>query len=148
MGLNFRKSIKIAPGIRVNISKKGLSSVSVGGKGARVNVSKKGTRTTVGIPGTGLSYTTNTSYKKSKGAFNEPVHLIQQEGLGKEKRNILVSILLWIGILCVAVYALYAGYPWVATAAFSTLAAILVILVLRKVPASNGEQTSKPTTQK
>ncbi|WP_435889813.1 DUF4236 domain-containing protein [Acinetobacter baumannii] len=48
MGLNFRKSIKIAPGIRVNISKKGLSSVSVGGKGARVNVSKKGTRTTVG----------------------------------------------------------------------------------------------------
>ncbi|MEW4938660.1 DUF4236 domain-containing protein, partial [Acinetobacter baumannii] len=67
MGLNFRKSIKIAPGIRVNISKKGLSSVSVGGKGARVNVSKKGTRTTVGLPGTGLSYTTNTSYKKSKG---------------------------------------------------------------------------------
>lgn len=49
MGLNFRKSIKIAPGIRVNISKKGLSSVSVGGKGARVNVSKKGTRTTVGL---------------------------------------------------------------------------------------------------
>ncbi|EOI0066260.1 DUF4236 domain-containing protein, partial [Acinetobacter baumannii] len=25
MGLNFRKSIKIAPGIRVNVSKKGLS---------------------------------------------------------------------------------------------------------------------------
>ncbi|MDA3542805.1 DUF4236 domain-containing protein [Acinetobacter sp. AOR18_HL] len=99
MGLNFRKSIKIAPGIRVNISKKGLSSVSVGGKGARVNVSKKGTRTTVGIPGTGLSYTTNTSYKKSKGTLNDPIHLIQQEGLGKEKRNILVSILLWIGIL-------------------------------------------------
>ncbi|MGM7386204.1 DUF4236 domain-containing protein, partial [Acinetobacter baumannii] len=40
MGLNFRKSIKIAPGIRVNVSKKGLSSVSLGGKGARVNVSK------------------------------------------------------------------------------------------------------------
>nr|WP_098729260.1 DUF4236 domain-containing protein [Acinetobacter baumannii] len=99
MGLNFRKSIKIAPGIRVNISKKGLSSVSVGGKGARVNVSKKGTRTTVGIPGTGLSYTTNTSYKKSKGTLNDPIHLIQQEGSDKEKRNILVSILLWIGIL-------------------------------------------------
>ncbi len=99
MGLNFRKSIKIAPGIRVNISKKGLSSVSVGGKGARVNVSKKGTRTTVGIPGTGLSYTTNTSYKKSKGTLNDPIHLIQQEGSDKEKRNVLVTILLWIGIL-------------------------------------------------
>lgn len=98
MGLNFRKSIKIAPGIRVNISKKGLSSVSVGGKGARVNVSKKGTRTTVGLPGTGLSYTTNTSYKKSKGTLNDPIHLIQQEGSDKEKRNVLVTILLWIGI--------------------------------------------------
>ncbi|WP_228262440.1 DUF4236 domain-containing protein, partial [Acinetobacter baumannii] len=98
MGLNFRKSIKIAPGIRVNVSKKGLSSVSVGGKGARVNVSKKGTRTTVGIPGTGLSYTTNTSYKKSKGTLNDPIHLIQQEGSDKEKRNVLVTILLWIGI--------------------------------------------------
>ncbi|EPK4116823.1 DUF4236 domain-containing protein, partial [Acinetobacter baumannii] len=64
MGLNFRKSIKIAPGIRVNISKKGLSSVSVGGKGARVNVSKKGTRTTVGIPGTGLSYSKFSSHTK------------------------------------------------------------------------------------
>jgi|WetSurSiteA1Bulk_404760.scaffolds.fasta_scaffold00013_45 uncharacterized membrane protein len=55
MGFRFRKSIKIAPGVRVNIGKKG-SSVSIGGKGATVNVSKKGTRTTVGIPGTGISY--------------------------------------------------------------------------------------------
>ena len=70
----------------------------MGGKGARVNVSKKGTRTTVGIPGTGLSYTTNTSYKKSKGTLNDPIHLIQQEGSDKEK-NVLVTILLWIGIL-------------------------------------------------
>ncbi|MGA4853975.1 DUF4236 domain-containing protein [Acinetobacter haemolyticus] len=56
MGFNFRKSLKIAPGIRLNITKKGISSVSLGGKGARVNLGKKGTRTTVGLPGTGLSY--------------------------------------------------------------------------------------------
>lgn len=56
MGFNFRKSIKIMPGVRVNLTKKGVSSVSVGKNGARVNVSKKGTRTTVGLPGTGLSY--------------------------------------------------------------------------------------------
>ncbi|MHA3059661.1 DUF4236 domain-containing protein [Acinetobacter sp. ANC 4636] len=60
MGFNFRKSIKIAPGVKLNISKRGVSSVSVGTKGARVSVSKKGTRTTVGIPGSGLSYS---SYK-------------------------------------------------------------------------------------
>lgn len=44
------------PGVKLSITKKGISSVSVGKNGARVNVGKKGTKTTVGIPGTGLSY--------------------------------------------------------------------------------------------
>lgn len=57
MGFRFRKSFRIAPGIRINISKKGLSSVSLGGRGATVNVgSDRGARLTVGIPGTGVSY--------------------------------------------------------------------------------------------
>lgn len=60
MGFGFRKSFKIAPSVRLNIGKKGVSSVSVGGKGARVNVTKEGTRTTLSSPGTGLSYS---SYK-------------------------------------------------------------------------------------
>lgn len=63
MGLNFRKSFKVAPGVRLNVGKKGISSVSVGGKGARVSVSKKGTRTTVSAPGTGLSYSTFKPHK-------------------------------------------------------------------------------------
>ena len=71
MGLNFRKSIKIAPGIRVNVSKKGYQ-VFLCGKGARVNVSKKGTRTTVGIPGTGLSYSKFSSYTKKTTPRREP----------------------------------------------------------------------------
>lgn len=62
MGFRFRKSVKIAPGVRINVGKKG-SSVSIGGKGATVNFSKKGTRTTVGIPGTGISYTKNLKHK-------------------------------------------------------------------------------------
>lgn len=66
MGFNFRKSFKIAPGVRLNVGKKGISSVSVGGKGARVSVGKKGTRTTVGIPGTGLSYSSHQSFKSNK----------------------------------------------------------------------------------
>lgn len=98
MGFNFRKSIKIIPGVKLNITQKGVSSLSVGKNGARISVGKKGVRTTAGLPGTGLSYTTNTSYKKSKGTLNDPIHLIQQEGSDKEKRNVLVTILLWIGI--------------------------------------------------
>lgn len=54
MSLIFRKSIKIAPGLRVNLSKRG-ASVSFGTKGARLTASKRGVTTTTGIPGTGLS---------------------------------------------------------------------------------------------
>lgn len=66
MGLSFRKSIKIMPGVKINIGKKGVSSVSVGGRGARVNIGKKGTRTTVGLPGSGLSYSNYSSHKPKK----------------------------------------------------------------------------------
>ena len=56
MGLRFRKSFKVAPGVKVNIGKKS-SSVSFGGKGARYTVSSSGRRTkSVSIPGTGISY--------------------------------------------------------------------------------------------
>lgn len=56
MGLKFRKSFKIAPGVRVNVGKKSVG-ISAGVKGARVSVNSKGRKTTtVGLPGTGLSY--------------------------------------------------------------------------------------------
>lgn len=55
MGFRFRKSIKIFPGLRVNLSKTG-ASLSVGGRGASVNIGPRGTYGNVGLPGTGLSY--------------------------------------------------------------------------------------------
>lgn len=66
MGFRFRKSIKLAPGVRINLTKKGVSSISVGKRGATVNVGKKGTRGTVGIPGSGLSYSSYKSHNKFK----------------------------------------------------------------------------------
>ncbi len=59
MGFRFRKKIKIAPGIDLNLSKSGVSSVSAGRKGAMINLSKRGLKQTIGIPGTGLSYQTD-----------------------------------------------------------------------------------------
>ncbi|MDO4896145.1 MAG: DUF4236 domain-containing protein [Moraxella sp.] len=68
MGFRFRKSIKIMPGVRINVSKNGISSISVGKRGATANFGKKGMRGTVGIPGTGLSYSSYTPYSnKPKG---------------------------------------------------------------------------------
>jgi len=53
MGLRFRRSIKLAPGLKMNISGSGLSW-SIGGRGASVTFGKRGTYVNTGIPGTGL----------------------------------------------------------------------------------------------
>lgn len=56
MGFRFRKIISVLPGVKVNLSKSGVST-SLGGKGATVNVGSSGKKTlTLGIPGSGLSY--------------------------------------------------------------------------------------------
>ncbi|HEX9449000.1 MAG TPA: DUF4236 domain-containing protein, partial [Dongiaceae bacterium] len=55
MGFRFRKSIRLAKGLRINLSKGG-ASLSIGGQGATVNLSKRGTKVTAGLPGTGLSW--------------------------------------------------------------------------------------------
>jgi hypothetical protein len=58
MGFRFRRSARLGP-LRFNFSKGGLSSISVGGRGASFNIPVSrsgGARTTVGLPGTGLSW--------------------------------------------------------------------------------------------
>lgn len=63
MGIRFRKSIKAGPA-RVNFSKTGMG-FSVGTKGYRVTKMANGrTRKTSSIPGTGISYVTETSNSK------------------------------------------------------------------------------------
>ena len=54
-GVRFRKTIGIAPGVKINLSKTGVST-SLGGHGATVNLGTRSRTVTLGIPGTGLSY--------------------------------------------------------------------------------------------
>ena len=64
MGLRFRKSIKLCKGVKLNLGAKS-ASVSVGGKGFHQSFSTTGrTTSTVGIPGTGVSYQKSFSLKK------------------------------------------------------------------------------------
>ncbi len=59
MGFRFRRSARLGP-LRFNFANSGLSSISVGGRGASFNIPvnrRGGPRTTVGLPGTGLSWT-------------------------------------------------------------------------------------------
>jgi hypothetical protein len=53
--LRFPHNIRLAPGIRLNIGKRGLST-ALGGRRARITVIRN-TRATVSAPDTGLRYT-------------------------------------------------------------------------------------------
>ena len=56
MGLRFRRSVRIAPGIRLNLTKTGYG-MTVGPRGYHYSVHSGGRRTrTIGLPGTGLYY--------------------------------------------------------------------------------------------
>jgi hypothetical protein len=58
MGLRYRKSINLGGGFKLNLNSQSIS-VSGGARGARVTYNSKGYLTTsVGLPGTGLSYRT------------------------------------------------------------------------------------------
>lgn len=59
MAFRFRRSARLGP-LRFHFSKAGLSSISVGGRGASFNIPvarSGGARSTAGLPGTGLSWT-------------------------------------------------------------------------------------------
>lgn len=58
MPFRFRKSFKIGKGLKLNLSRSGLST-TIGGKGLSLNLGKRGAKLTTGIPGTGISKTTN-----------------------------------------------------------------------------------------
>ena len=57
MGLRVWRRVRIAPGLTVNVSRRG-ASLSAGGRGHWLTAGRRGLRGTVGIPGTGIWYTT------------------------------------------------------------------------------------------
>ena len=63
MGLRFRRRVRIFPGVWLNLSKSGVST-SIGVKGLTANLGHGKTKTTVGLPGTGLSYNETTAQPK------------------------------------------------------------------------------------
>lgn len=70
MGYRYHKSVKILPGVKINLNKKS-TSITFGGKGFHHTISSTGKNTTtVGIPGTGLSY----SKTSKSGSAISPVH--------------------------------------------------------------------------
>ncbi|MGP4041937.1 DUF4236 domain-containing protein [Gracilibacillus sp. D59] len=89
MGMRFRKSFKVAPGVRMNVGKKGVST-SIGGKGLRVNTSSKGVSVGTSIPDTGISYNKRvvggTRNKRPQRTNYERIKQQQEREIAKENQ--------------------------------------------------------------
>ena len=113
MGLRFRRSIKIAPGVRVNLNKKS-ASVTFGPKGLKHTVSTTGkSHTTVGVPGTGLSYTTSGGRPASVPAAQRPT--------SPKSKAVVLPLCIFLGVLGVHRYyvgKIGTGVIWTLTAGF------------------------------
>lgn len=71
MGFRMNKSIKIAPGVRLNVSRSGLG-YSVGGKGVRVTKHANGrVSRTLSVPGSGLSHHRTISSGRSRASNSD-----------------------------------------------------------------------------
>ena len=71
MGLRFRQSFQLFPGVRLNLGGGGISA-TIGVPGASVNLGGRGVRSTVGIPGSGISYTSNLTPRVSPSPAPNP----------------------------------------------------------------------------
>ena len=67
MGFRFRRSFRVAPGLRLNLARSGIST-SLGRRGAWLTFGPRGMRATVGLPGTGLSYSEQSPWRRPKPA--------------------------------------------------------------------------------
>ena len=80
MAWNYRKRVKVLPGVHLNFSKSGIST-SVGPKGSSVTFGKNGTYLNTSIPGTGLY-----NRQKISGVKGKSPHVTDEEnnngGLG------------------------------------------------------------------
>ena len=65
--MRLRRSIRIAPGVRINLSRSGMST-TLGGRGTSLNIGRKGTRATMGIPGSGLSFSQRVGHQAGGGS--------------------------------------------------------------------------------
>jgi hypothetical protein len=76
----FRRK-NVLPGVRFNLSKSG-PSFSFGVRGAHVTVGRRGVTRTVGIPGTGVFYTSRSG--RHTGAHSEPSRKRQRTTLARK----------------------------------------------------------------
>jgi hypothetical protein len=106
MGLRFRKSIKLTPGLRLNVGKRSVG-MSVGKRGARYSINSRGQQTrSVGIPGSGLSYRTTKTVRRGSarhGAWSTVLALVVLAVLLGPTAAKIIGSVIGVGLIAVAV---------------------------------------------
>jgi hypothetical protein len=88
MGFRFYRRVSIAPGLRLNFSRRGMSA-SLGRRGAHLTVGTHGTRSTVGLPGTGMSYSVISTTKRRRSSKKQGPALVGFITL------LIIGVLVW-----------------------------------------------------
>ncbi len=104
----FRR-VRIEPGLTLNSTKHG-PSISAGVRGAHVTIGRTGIRRTVGIPGTGIFYTSHAGYHS--GIHSAP-HLATGETVasaGRSSKSLLVMLVLCTILSLLGTHQFYAGH--------------------------------------
>jgi hypothetical protein len=132
--MKFRKSVKIAPGIKINVSKSGLST-TVGKKGLSVNAGSKGVYMNAGIPETGVSSRTRIDADSPTDERELSESGIVPIGKTGGRVLVIISIIMFI----IALILLITGHPvWsFLVAAFG--GGVLICMVLGRMAAGEEE---------
>ena len=80
MKFRFWRRLKIFPGLRLNVNKRGVS-VSGGIEGAQFTSGTNGSRTTIGIPGTGAFWTQKLGSKGAKTNGSNPEYTVSKKAI-------------------------------------------------------------------
>src|ERR1700732_2541600 len=108
MGLRFYKRVHLFPGVAVNVSRSG-PSLTVGVRGAHVTVGRTGVTRSVGLPGTGIYYTSHRGYHSGfHSAHSEtPIPREQQANADRSaERTIGILAIVIVGLIVLLVMAL------------------------------------------
>jgi hypothetical protein len=97
MAFRFRRSVKIAPGLRLNFGKRGVS-MSAGPRGAAVNIGSQGARVRTSILGTGISYS-----QKLTGA--------REPAAPSSAGDIPTAAALWLILMALGFFAMLTQHP-------------------------------------
>jgi hypothetical protein len=107
---NFRfyRRMKIFPGLSVNVSKSG-PSLTFGVRGAHVTVGHNGIRRTVGIPGTGLYYTSHSGYHTGVHSAHVESPITEQQQAAAHTAAGALALIVMLGIVLIVGIAIGAA---------------------------------------